>query len=478
MKNYFARRIVTIVPVCFLLTAFAFILTLSIPGDAVDAILLREEGISVSSANYQKQKQKLAHQLGLHKPVFYFSVSSLAEIESNEYFANAVVQSTFCKLVHQTGNHGAVKNYFAALGASADAIRFLVEQKNISSQTNSILSELTTALNQLNSEDNISAIQLKIHTVKNNYKLLNLDKAWVVLNNTVANLNIGNSGWKSFVPAIAFHTDNQFNDWFLGNHVSKGFIRADFGKSYITGKPVLKIISDKIFWSAILSVGSILLAYMLSIPLSVFLVYTKNKFCKSFSEVVLSFLYAIPVYIMGLLLLYLLSNPEVLNIFPSSGIKPTGGYESDASFIDKFFTSLQHLALPIICYTYGTFAFLTRTLTALMRKEAAMDYVRTARAKGMSEIVVIYKHVLRNSTLPLVAVFANIFPSVIGGSVILETMFTIPGMGFETYLAVFNRNYPVIIAVFVFSGLLTIAGYLITDVISSRIDPRIAFNKN
>ncbi len=103
------------------------------------------------------------------------------------------------------------------------------------------------------------------------------------------------------------------------------------------------------------------------------------------------------------------------------------------------------------------------------------DYIRTARAKGLPENKVIWKHAFRNSLLPIITVFANIFPAAIGGSVILESIFTIPGMGSETIFAIQNNNYPMIIAVLTITGFLTLVGYLISDILYALVDPRISY---
>jgi peptide/nickel transport system permease protein len=105
-----------------------------------------------------------------------------------------------------------------------------------------------------------------------------------------------------------------------------------------------------------------------------------------------------------------------------------------------------------------------------------MDFIRTARAKGLPENKVIYNHAFRNSLLPLITVFANVFPLAIGGSVIIETIFSIPGMGYEAYTAVSNQNYPMIVAIFMITGIFTLTGYLISDILYAWADPRIKFD--
>ena len=105
------------------------------------------------------------------------------------------------------------------------------------------------------------------------------------------------------------------------------------------------------------------------------------------------------------------------------------------------------------------------------------DYIRTARAKGLSEKKVVLKHALRNSLIPLITVFSNVFPAAVGGSVIIEVIFSIQGMGLEGYNAILNYDYPMIMAIFTISGALTVFGYLVADVLYSVVDPRISMKK-
>ena len=137
---------------------------------------------------------------------------------------------------------------------------------------------------------------------------------------------------------------------------------------------------------------------------------------------------------------------------------------------------MPYLILPVITYTYGSFAFLSRIMRIGMIEVVSQDYIRTARAKGLGEKKVILKHALRNSLLPILTVFASIFPVAIGGSVIIEVIFSIPGMGVEVYNSILNYDYPMIITVFTITGFLTMLGYLIVDILYAVVDPRISYS--
>ena len=235
----------------------------------------------------------------------------------------------------------------------------------------------------------------------------------------------------------------------------------------------MDIITDKIGWSIFFSLLSIILAYAISIPLGIKIAEQPTAKFSKISLVFLFILYSVPAFFMGVLLLMLLANPDVISIFPPSGIKPIEGYGDSASFFEKLTDSLPYIILPLICYTYSSLAFITRLTTTSINEQLPLDYIKTAKAKGLSDQQVIYKHALKNSVLPLMTVFTSIFPSIIGGSVIIESIFTIPGMGLETVRSIVSQDYPFVIAVIILSACMTILSYLIADMLNAWIDPRV-----
>ena len=184
-----------------------------------------------------------------------------------------------------------------------------------------------------------------------------------------------------------------------------------------------------------------------------------------------------PSFWVATLLLMLFSNPDFLNWFPSSGIAPLDGMYQSNSFLQQFLSSISYFILPIICFTYGSIAFLTKTMSNSITNEMQQDYIRTAKAKGVAMHKIIWHHAFRNSLLPIITVFASVFPAVVGGSVILETIFTLPGMGRAIYQAIGNHDYNLIVAVFTITGTLTLFGFLISDILYSIADPRIRLEK-
>jgi ABC-type dipeptide/oligopeptide/nickel transport system permease component len=135
-----------------------------------------------------------------------------------------------------------------------------------------------------------------------------------------------------------------------------------------------------------------------------------------------------------------------------------------------------HLVLPVICLSYGGFAFLAKLTRSSLLENLMADYARTARAKGVSERDVLWKHVFRNSLLPLITVSATLLPSLLAGSVIVETIFSIDGMGKLAVDAVRGRDRELVLSVTLISGLLTLAGYLLADLCYAIVDPRVSYD--
>jgi peptide/nickel transport system permease protein len=256
----------------------------------------------------------------------------------------------------------------------------------------------------------------------------------------------------------------------------RNLLKLDFGVSLVSRERVLPTLVSKLKYSLTLSVGSLLLAYAIAVPLGIFSAVRKGTRADRAVTTTLFMLYSLPSFFVATLLLYFFStgsNWQSLRIFP------TGGWASrDSTEMTTLAAAADlvwHLILPIACMTYGSLAALSRYMRAGMLDVIQADFVRTARAKGLPERVVIGKHALRNGLLPILTLLAGLLPAVLGGSVIVEYIFGIPGMGLWVVDAIFQRDYNVILAVELFSTLLVLVGLLLTDLSYALVDPRIRF---
>jgi peptide/nickel transport system permease protein len=202
--------------------------------------------------------------------------------------------------------------------------------------------------------------------------------------------------------------------------------------------------------------------------------HTGGWFDKISGWLVFSF-WSIPSFFTGTLLLVFFSNPDFLDWFPTGGVKDPSLFDPSWPVWKRIFHYLPYLVLPSATYTLTALAFLSRQVRAGVQVEMQKDYIRTARAKGVSENKIVTRHAFRNSLIPLITILGQYLPAVFGGSVIIETIFSIPGMGFEIYESIISNDYPMIVTVFTLFGFMTMLGYLLSDIGYALADPRIRF---
>jgi peptide/nickel transport system permease protein len=248
-------------------------------------------------------------------------------------------------------------------------------------------------------------------------------------------------------------------------------VRLDFGESYKDHRPVMEKIADALPITIQFNVLSIILIYLISIPLGVYSATHQRSWTDSSITLVLFILYSLPSFWVAMLLIMFFGGGEFLDWFPIYGLNSVGAQSLSwpAWLLDR----LWHMVLPLFCMTYGGLAMLSRFMRSSMLDSVRQDYIRTARAYGFSERVVIWRYAMRNSLITIVTLLGGLLPSLIGGSVIIETIFAIPGMGRLGFEAILSRDYPLIMGVLTMSALLTLVGLIISDIIYALVDPRI-----
>ena len=253
----------------------------------------------------------------------------------------------------------------------------------------------------------------------------------------------------------------------------KQIATLDFGRSYKDHRPVINKIAERIPITLTLNLISILLIYLIAIPIGVFSAVSHGRFSERLSTFFLFILYSIPSFWMAMILIFFLGGGDYWDLFPVYGILSPGAENSP--FINKAINFLWHITLPVFCLTYGGLAYLSRFQKGSLMEVLREDFVRTAKAKGLPKHIVLLKHALRNALIPIITILAGILPAMIGGSVIIESIFSIPGIGQLGFEAVLSRDYPVIMAIATISAILTLIGILIADLVYVLVDPRISF---
>jgi peptide/nickel transport system permease protein len=250
----------------------------------------------------------------------------------------------------------------------------------------------------------------------------------------------------------------------------KRLLRLDFGKSFAPhARPVLTMIGERLPITLLLNVVEMLIILALAVPIGVL---SATRQYSTFDKITTMFVFvgfATPDFWLALLLMILFGIQ--LGWLPISGLRSMNA--EYLSFWQQQWDFLSHLALPILVATFGGLAGFSRYMRQSMLEVVRQDYIQSARAKGLAERVVIGKHALRNALLPIVTILGLSLPGLIGGSVIVESIFAIPGMGQLMVQAAFERDYPVLMGNLVVVSTLTLFANLLADLAYSFVDPRI-----
>lgn len=250
----------------------------------------------------------------------------------------------------------------------------------------------------------------------------------------------------------------------------RNMLMLDFGTSFASdNRPVIDKIKERIPVTILINVLAMIIELGLAIPIGIMSAVKQNSLFDKGSTVFVFLGFAIPSFWLALLLMILFGVK--LEWLPISGLRSLDYVH--LSFVDKILDVGKHLILPVFVSAFGGLAGMSRYMRSNMLEVIRQDYITTARAKGLEERVVIFRHALRNALLPVITLLGLSIPGLIGGGVIFETIFAIPGMGQLFYQSVMMRDYPTIMGILVIGAILTLLGNLLADLAYSFADPRI-----
>ena len=429
MIQYIIQRILLLIPTLIGITLISFLIMHLAPGDPVDLFLggvAGGEGISTDEpSDVEKTRQDLRRQLGLDKPIHvqYLSWLSnlLLRVERLSGFDRTALQ-----VDRVMGNlTPEVREALGRLKGDARKARFL---EHFGKHAPDRVEELITS----------SFWQGRTVKLESNYRY---------------------DG-----PGLELFT-------LLGRR----FVTLNFGRSFKDQRPVIQRISERLPITIEISLISLFVAYIIGLPIGVWSAVRQNELTDRVLTAGTFVLWSMPSFWVGMLLIIFFCNKEFFYWFPASGIQSLQA-TSDWGAWRLLKDHVHHLILPILASSYSSFAGISRFMRTSMLENLRLDYVRTARAKGLSEKVVVLQHVLRNSLIPIVTILAYLLPGLIAGSVFIETIFTIPGLGYLGFQSVLVRDYPVVMAMFTIGSALTLVGILAADILLKVVDPRIEFS--
>lgn len=251
-----------------------------------------------------------------------------------------------------------------------------------------------------------------------------------------------------------------------------GMLQGNFGYSQVFKKPVINVVGGPIGNTVFINIFATILALGITIPLGIYCAVHKGSRFDRFTQVFTIVGYSIPIYIVALVFIYLLA--VLLRWFPVGGMGTPGAeYTGMRAFLDK----LYYFALPLIVMTFASLGGMTRYVRSAMIDALSMDHIKTARAKGVKEKVVIYSHAWRNALLPVITLILGWFIGIFSGSVIIENTFNLNGMGKLYFQALNNHDWDLASAVQIFYCVVSLVGTLIIDLSYGFVDPRVRITK-
>ena len=428
MIQYTIQRVLLAIPTLLGITLLSFLIMRLAPGDPVDLFLggvAGGEGISTDrQADMEKTRRDLRRQLGLDQPLHIQYLSWLSNLLLRVEDLDAYERGALLADEVLGGLTVAERAELAALEGTARKTRFL---EHFRKTRPGRVDDLVTS----------PFWQSRLFSAEQNYEY---GGAGIEL------LQTGQTRW----------------------------ITLNLGRSFKDHEPVIDHILDRLPITLEINLISLVFAYLIGVPLGILLSVKQNSFTDRLAGTATFMLWSMPSFWVGMLLILFFCNKEFFYWFPASGIQSLHASD-DWSWWRLFADHAHHMALPVLASTYASFAGISRYMRTSMLENLRLDYVRTAQAKGLRYRVVVLRHVLRNSLIPIVTLMAGLLPGMIAGSVFIETIFTIPGMGFLAFQSVIVRDYPMAMALFTIGGALSLAGILVADILLKAVDPRIDF---
>ena len=429
MLQYTIQRILLAIPTLLGITLITFLIMRLAPGDPVDLFLggaAGGEGISTDrQADMEKTREDLRRQLGLDQPLhmqylIWLSKLVLQVEDLTGFERGALLADTLLGELSQVE-----RTELAGLEGKQRKARFLEYFRRLS-------------------PDGVDALvespfwQSRLFSVEGNYAYAG------------AGIEV-----------------LQMDDWRL--------VTLNFGRSFKDQERVIDHILDRLPITLEINLISLFFAYLIGVPLGILLSVKQNSVIDRLATTGTFMLWSMPSFWVGMLLILFFCNKEFYYWFPASGIQSLNVSEEWSAW--RLLTDhAHHMVLPILASTYSSFAGISRYMRTSMLENLRLDYVRTAQAKGLRYRVVVLRHVLRNSLIPIVTLLAGLLPGMIAGSVFIETIFTIPGLGFLGFQSVIVRDYPMAMALFTIAGALSLVGILVADSLLKAGDPRIEFS--
>ncbi len=455
MLLYLLHRLLLAIPTLLVVSWATFALSYCSGGDPVPY-------------DYDDQPQAYlarARQLKLDKPLFYISLQSWALPDTLHRILPLSVREHLAALTQRSGNWAAVDAYWKTANATDVALR-----SYLSGSTLSALNAIRFAKAPEQAQPWLDTLRAGIGALEAPQRT-EAARRLAALEQALRHWSEKSQRWKTLLPQLCWHgTDNRYHHWLAG------FISGNAGTSVVTGNPLLTELRPRLYATLLVNGTALALAYALGVPLGVFMARYQRHWADGGIRLGLLFVYAMPVMWLGSVLMLLLAHPDVgLGWLRGGSAEPW--LLSGKPFWRWAASNAEHFLLPIFTLALHHCTVIALQMRAGLVEALQRDHIRTARAKGLSERVVFWRHAFRDGLFPLITTFGYLFPALFSGSLVIEYLFDFPGMGVKMQNAFAQHDYPVLFAMVMFLAALTLLGMLIADALYAWADPRVRFGR-
>lgn len=452
--KYVLKRILLLFPGIFMVVFLAFLLKNMVPGDPVENIMMNRgmtlQDVSLRTSEYTK----IYTREGFNKPLFYLAILPDHYPANIRTITNPEQKNEVLFLLKKGYRHKNISEYLN--------IKNILNNNIYNTKQYSVTDSLfhTVLQNEKDPEKVLSFL-----STENWSGSASAESCISILREMIRNRQ------KWFLPSVHFYgTDNQFHQYFMG------VVHLDFGVSAKDGKKV----SDKIFtalkWTATMVFFSMIILLLVSVPLGLWSGRYENGKLDKWTSHLSIVLYAIPVFWLASMLIIFCTTDQYawwLNIFPSVG---TWYDNPGSSFFQNVVKHASQLVLPVLCMVANDFAFLIQLIKKQTIDQKHQLYVKMAIAKGLNEKSVLLHHILPNVGIQILSVFVGSIPAAFAGSLIVEVIFNIPGMGRLLYHSINSSDWNVVFGILIVLAFLTIVINIIGDFLYARLNPKISYH--
>mgnify|MGYP001339376527 CR=1 FL=1 len=467
--KYVLLRLILVLPTVLIVCVIAFFMSRAVPGDQADAVLLLRGVNPEFSQGDNPEYSSVYVSEKLHLPLFYFSVLPDFYPENIRSITNKYRRNTIIALLHQKYPFRIIQQF---LDERDSFVKLMSGQLNSpdnkSMESGHVLNadSLNQALYILSGmqfaemPDDITAALRQLEGLMG----IQFQQQSITLKEAVQNMD--HTKRKYYYPKMYWHgTQSQFHQWL------SGMLKLEMGVSMKDGQPVWNKIVAAMKWTLTLLVLNLILTLIISVPLGIYSGQFPGTLFDKWTGITSIALYSIPVFwLASMLIIFFTTSDYGMKVFDISGIY---NFDGSKDFLSALVRNADHLILPVICLVLNDIAYLSRLVRSGFLKEKTNLYGLFARTKGLTERDVAYKHILPNTLIPLVTLIAGSIPSALAGTLVVEVIFNIPGMGRLMHNSIFSADWNVVFAILIVISIVTALIFLLADLMYIRLNPKI-----